>query len=173
MLSLSHASRVLGIFAATCLTTALCACTPAWQQIQTGQDVSAVVARLGPPKETYRLSDGGRRLLWPTQPMGETTVAATVDAAGKVRDIRQVLTNEEFARAQIGKWTQHDVLQHFGKPERTAYFPLMKRSAWTYRYMDSDVWYMLYSFYFDPDGVLALTQKTPDPLHDPGRRGLF
>jgi hypothetical protein len=32
---------------------------------------------------------------------------------------------------------------------------------------------MMYSFYFDDQGIVRLTQKTPDPLHDPDRRGLF
>lgn len=32
---------------------------------------------------------------------------------------------------------------------------------------------MLYNFYFDDQGILRLTQKTPDPLHDPDRRNLF
>jgi hypothetical protein len=31
----------------------------------------------------------------------------------------------------------------------------------------------MFSFYFDDHGVLRLTQKTPDPLHDPDRRSMF
>ena len=144
-----------------------------WQRFQAGEDQSALVARLGPPKEIYDLPDGGKRLMWPTQPMGETTTAADIDAAGKVRDVRQVLQPLEFYRAEIGKWKKSDVLVNFGRPEETAYFPLMKREVWTYRYLEDNVWYMLYSFYFDDQGILRLTQKTPDPLHDPDRRVAF
>ncbi|TAM00528.1 MAG: hypothetical protein EPN70_22055 [Paraburkholderia sp.] len=152
---------------------ALAGCAQPWTQFHTGDDAQAVIARFGPPRETYDLPDGGKRLMWPTQPMGETTVAADIDSHGKVVDVRQVLDDNEFYRAEIGKWTRTDVLVNFGRPVETSYFPLMKREVWTYRYLDVGVWYMLYSFYFDDNGILRLTQKTPDPLHDPDRRNLF
>jgi hypothetical protein len=160
------------------LAAGLCAlalggCAQPWTQFHAGDDAQSVIARLGPPREVYDLPDGGKRLMWPTQPMGETTVAADIDGSGKVVNVRQVLQPNEFYRAEIGKWTRADVLTNFGRPVETAYFPLMKREAWTYRYLEDGVWYMLFSFYFDNDGILRLTQKTPDPLHEPDRRGLF
>ncbi len=102
--------------------------------------------------------------MWPTQPMGETTTAADIDASGKIVTVRQVLQPNEFYRAEIGKWTKSDVLVNFGRPVETSYFPLMKREVWTYRYLEDNVWYMMYSFYFDDQGIVRLTQKTPDPL---------
>ncbi|WP_322105018.1 hypothetical protein [Paraburkholderia sp. J41] len=152
---------------------ALAGCAQPWQQFHAGDDAQAVIARFGPPREVYDLPNGGKRLMWPTQPMGETTTAADIDANGKVVDLRQVLQVNEFYRAEIGKWTRTDVLVNFGRPVETSYFPLMKRNVWTYRYEEDNVWYFLYSFYFDDDGILRLTQKTPDPLHDPDRRSLF
>lgn len=147
----------------------LAGCAQPWQKFQPGEDQSALISRLGPPREIYDLPNGGKRLMWPTQPMGEVTTAADIDAAGKVVTVRQVLQANEFYRAQIGQWTKRDVLVNFGRPEETAYFPLMKREVWTYRYQEDSVWYLLYNFYFDDNGILRLTQKTPDPLHEPGR----
>jgi hypothetical protein len=152
---------------------ALAGCVQPWQQFHAGDDAQSVIARFGPPQEVYDLPNGGKRLMWPTQPMGETTTAADIDASGKVVNLRQVLQPNEFYRAEIGKWTRADVLVNFGRPVETAYFPLMKKQAWTYRYLEDNVWYMLYSFYFDDQGILRLTQKTPDPLHDPDRRSMF
>jgi hypothetical protein len=151
----------------------LAGCVQPWQQYQAGADQSTIIARLGPPREVYELPDGGKRLMWPTQPMGEVTTAADIDAAGKITTVRQVLQPSEFYRAQIGEWTKHDVLINFGRPVETSYFPLMKREVWTYRYMEDNVWYLMYSFYFDDQGILRLTQKTPDPLHDPDSRSHF
>ncbi|MGF6512108.1 hypothetical protein [Paraburkholderia sp. 32] len=160
--------------ALVCLSVlALAGCAQPWQQYQQGADASTVIARLGPPRETYDLPDGGKRLMWPTQPMGETTTAADINAAGKIITMRQVLQPNEFYRAEIGKWTRGDVLVNFGRPVETSYFPLMRREVWTYRYLEDNVWYMMYNFYFDDQGILRLTQKTPDPLHDPDRRNLF
>lgn len=152
---------------------ALAGCAQPWQGFTPGADQSALVARLGPPREIYDLPDGGKRLMWPTQPMGEVTTAADVDASGKIVTVRQVLQPSEFYKAQIGTWTQKDVLVNFGRPVETAYFPLMKREVWTYRYLEDNVWYQLYHFYFDSQGILRLTQKTPDPLHEPRRERRF
>jgi hypothetical protein len=165
------ASRRVALVCAAAL--ALSGCVPPWQRFQPGDDASTLIATLGPPKEVYPLVHDGKRLMWPTQPLGETTTAADVDASGKVLNVRQVLQVSEFYKVEVGKWTRDDVLVNFGKPEETAYFPLMKREVWSYRYMEDGVWYMLYHFYFDDNGVLRLTQKSPDPLHDPDRRGRF
>lgn len=159
--------------AALGLALLVSACAQPWQNYQAGADASTVTARLGPPLEVYDLPNGGKRLMWPTQPLGETTTAADIDAAGKVVNVRQVLDENEFYRAEMNTWTQKDVLLNFGRPEETAYFPLMKRQVWTYRYMEANVWYMMYNFYFDDQGILRMTQKTPDPLHDPDRRSFF
>lgn len=148
----------------------LAGCAQPWQQFQAGADQSTIVSRLGPPREVYDLPDGGKRLMWPTQPMGETTTAADIDTSGKITNVRQMLQESEFYRAQIGQWTKRDVLINFGRPVETSYFPLMKREVWTYRYVEDNVWYLMYSFYFDDQGIVRLMQKTPDPLHDPDRR---
>ncbi|HWX10456.1 MAG TPA: hypothetical protein VNZ04_00420 [Trinickia sp.] len=141
-------------------------CAQPWQRFQAGEPESALVARLGPPSEIYDLPNGGKRLMWPTQPAGEVTTAADIDPSGNVVTVRQVLQISELYKAQIGTWTKRDVLVNFGRPVETAYFPLMKREVWTYRYQEDNVWYFLYNFYFDDHGVLRLTQKTPDPAHD-------
>ncbi|SDV50018.1 hypothetical protein [Chitinasiproducens palmae] len=161
-----------GVLAAA-LAGTLAGCAQPWQRVSAGQDASQVVATLGPARERYPLGNGVERLLWPTQPFGETTTAADIDSSGRVLAVQQVLTNESFGAATIDGWTRDDVLHHFGKPVETSYFPLMKREVWTYRYMDADVWYMMYSFYFSDDGILRSTQKSPDPLHDPDRREWF
>ncbi|NPT59989.1 hypothetical protein [Paraburkholderia elongata] len=160
---LAHSTRI----ALACTAAlALGACAQPWQGFQAGEPESVVIARLGPPREAYDLPGGSKRLMWPTQPMGEVTTAADIDATGKVISVRQVLQPSEFYRAEPGKWTKNDVLVNFGRPEETAYFPLMKREVWSYRYLEDNVWYQLFHFYFDDAGVLRSTQKSPDPLHE-------
>jgi hypothetical protein len=152
---------------------AFLACAQPHTQVSPGEDQSALTARFGPPRETYDLPDGGKRLMWPTQPMGSTTTAADVDASGKVVSVRQVLQEAEFHRAVVGKWTRNDVLINFGKPFETAYFKRMNREVWSYRYMENNIDHLIFHFSFDDQGVLRQTQKMPDPKYDPGRRGLF
>jgi hypothetical protein len=158
---------------ACAIVLALSACAQPHQQIEPGADVASVEARLGKPKETYDLPNGGKRLMWPTQPMGTTTTVADVDSSGKVINVRQVLQENEFYRAQVGTWMRNDVLVNFGRPFETSYFSRMKREVWSYRYLENNINYMIFSFYFDEQGVLRLTQKMPDPARDPSMRNRF
>ncbi|TKC88093.1 hypothetical protein FAZ69_17255 [Trinickia terrae] len=154
-------------FAFVCaLPFVLSACAQPWERFQPGAPESTVTAALGQPKEVYDLPNGGKRFMWPTQPMGETTVTADIDASGKVVNVRQVLQPSEFYRAVPDQWTRADVLTHFGRPEETMYLPMVKREVWTYRYEEDNTWYELFHFYFDDAGVLRKTQKSPDPLHE-------
>jgi uncharacterized protein with LGFP repeats len=152
---------------------ALFACAQPHEQVAPGEDSSALIARLGPPRETYDLQNGGKRLMWPTQPMGSTTTAADVDASGKVVSVRQMLQETEFYRAEVGKWTRNDVLVNFGKPFETAYFKRTDRQVWSYRYMENNIDHLIYNFSFDNQGVLRETQKMPDPMYERDRRGRF
>lgn len=169
--------RAMRWLAAMTVVTALAGCAALESPVTKGQrlvgnDQSAVQAQFGPPREIYPL-DGGTRWLYPTQPYGQVTYAADFDASGKLIDFKQVLRSLEFAQAKIGVWTKDDVLRHFGKPVETAYFSRMDRLVWSYRFKSDDVWPSLMHFYFDPAGVLQLTQITPDPLYDPDRPRLF
>ncbi|WP_321937018.1 MULTISPECIES: hypothetical protein [unclassified Paraburkholderia] len=147
-------------------------CAQPWQSIVPGTDQSALIARLGPPRETYNLPDGGKRLMWPTQPMGTTNTVADIDTNGKVVSVRQVMQESEFNRARVNEWTRDDVLINFGRPAETAYFSRMQREVWSYRYVENNIDYMMFHFYFDNQGILRLTQKTPDPMRDRNlRRG--
>ena len=149
---------------------ALAGCAQPEQRVDAGMDQQAVVAKLGPPKETYDLPNGGKRLMWPTQPMGSTTIAVDLDASGKVVASRQVLQDSEFYRAEVNKWTRNDVMAAFGRPFETAYFKRMDREVWSYRYMENNIDHMIFNFYFDAQGVLRQTQKQPDPKFDPSLR---
>ena len=153
-LSASYAPIAVALLVAGCATPA---------SIPPGASQNDVQARLGAPREVHRLPDDTTRWLYPTQPGGEYTWAADIDAHGRVVSIKQVLTIEEFGRAKIGQWTTQDVLVHFGRPVETAYFPLMRRHVWSYRFLQDGVWYSMMHFYFDPDGVLRLTEAGPDP----------
>lgn len=165
--SAARASMPMRRAAVACVAVlTLAACAQPWQQFQAGQDQSAIIARLGQPREVYNLPDGGRRLMWPTQPMGVTTVAADVDASGKILNVRQVLQTSEFNRAVIGKWTRDDVLINFGRPVETVFFRLSQREVWSYRFVENHITHLLFNFSFDTDGVLRETMRTPDPLRD-------
>ena len=106
--------------------------------------------------------------MWPTQPLGYTTIAADVSADGRIKSVRQVLQSAEFSQAQTGTWTKNDVLVHFGRPAESKYASQTGGDVWSYRYREDGVWHLLYNFYFDQGGVLRLTQQSPDPMRQTG-----
>ncbi len=169
--------RAMRWLAVACAAAAMVGCAALESPVTKGQrliggDTAAVQAQFGPPRESYPL-DGGTRWLYPTQPYGQFTYAADFNAAGRLVAFKQVLRSLEFAQARVDVWTRDDVLHHFGKPVETAYFSRMDRLVWSYRFKADDVWPSLMHFYFDPAGVLRLTQITPDPLYDPERPRVF
>ena len=101
------AKAALTTVAATLL---LAGCAQPWTAFRPGDDATALTARLGTPAETYNLPDGSKRLMWPTQPLGTTTIAADVSPAGRIESVQQVLQPAEFNQAQVGTWTKNDVL---------------------------------------------------------------
>ncbi|WP_233857991.1 hypothetical protein [Paraburkholderia sp. HD33-4] len=146
----------------------LAGCAQPLTAFHPGEDAALLTTRLGQPAETYSLPDGSKRLMWPTQPLGVTTIAADVSADGKIESVHQVLQPSEFNQAQVGTWTKQDVLVHFGRPAESKTMPRLNEEVWSYRYQDSGVWHLLYNFYFDQSGVLRLTQQSPDPLRQTG-----
>lgn len=152
----------------------LAACyTPPWQQFPPNTTQAEVQAKFGPPRETYPLSSSVTRWLYPTQPFGQQTIAADIDAQGHVLAVKQVLSMPEFAKVELGKWRKEDILHHFGKPVETSAFPRMQRDVWTYRFKQDDTWDSMMNFYFDPEGIVRSAQISPDPMHDKANLHLF
>lgn len=159
-LRVRHA-RLLPVLAASAVAFG-CA-SPAWQSVPPGASEAELRGALGAPREVYQLPDGSRRWLYPAP--GETKWAAQISPDGRVISVRQMLTAEEFGMARVGEWTMQDVLVHFGAPAETTYFPLMRRKVWSYRCDEGGVQYSTMHFYFNPDGLLVLTQAIPDFLN--------
>lgn len=136
-----------------------------------GSQQSAVRDTFGQPTETFRLADGTTRWLWSRQPFGHEVYAADFDAGGKLVSYRQMLTETEIYKAQVGTWTKQDVQERFGLPrEPIQHYPLMKREAWSWRMYKDGMQTAHFSCYFDDGGVLRQTMIIVDPLGGDSRR---
>jgi hypothetical protein len=131
-----------------------------WGPVQVGESRDAVLARLGPPTATVRLTlhdvPAVERLQYSGQPQGQFANMVDLDAQGRVVRSFQALTAARFqaitAQLQQSRLTRDDVLREFGRPAQTTAVTSWQGPIWLYRYVDSAD--MRYAFYFDPEGVL-------------------
>lgn len=112
--------------------------------VKPGMSREQVVATMGPPGAVVDLRPG-TRLQYSGQPRGQFAFMVDLDAAGRVGSVRQVLTEQDFGRIELGKWTQADVLREFGRPAMIERVASWNGDILTYRwYGMEDMFYWVY-----------------------------
>lgn len=154
---------VLGV-----LAISLSACTT-YRDIAPNSPIHEVLARMGEPSLTCPLEDGGGRLIWSYQPMGQYAYGANVSKEGVVDSVESLLTDNYFRRLDSGTWTQQDVVCEFGPPAETERLGLGEKKAliWSYRYKQSNAWNSLMHVYFGGDETKVTRYHSgPDPMYE-------
>jgi hypothetical protein len=85
-----------------------------------------------------------------------------LDAAGTVRQVRQVRTAENFARLQPGRDRVADVQREFGTPWKVECYRASGLTAWLYPYLEGS-FYSMMAVHVDDRGVVQSVQNGPDP----------
>ena len=129
--------------------------------VEPGMTRDQVVAAWGAPTRQVPLA-GGERLQYSRQPEGQQVTMVDLDAAGRVVQVRPVMTAAELARiATDGSWTRADVEREFGPApdhERVASWdgPIL-----TYRWRDGGV-DLFYWVYLDQAGIVRRAHQGMD-----------
>ncbi|MFC7518264.1 outer membrane protein assembly factor BamE [Herbaspirillum sp. GCM10030257] len=89
---------------------------------------------MGQPETVWEEDDGGRALQYPKGPEGVRTWEFIIDKQGKLKDYRQLLTEETFARIKTGM-TKDTVRRMLGKPRTVQQYKLKNEEAWDWRYL--------------------------------------
>ena len=134
-----------------------------------GTPREAVIARMGPPYRAVRLPTG-ERLQYSLQPRGQFAWMVDLDAAGRVTQARQVLTEANFHRIEPGKWTRADVEREFGRPAWVDGVASWNGPIMTYRWRDLANSDMFYYVYLDPQGVVRRAHPGMEFLNAPNDR---
>ena len=110
-----------------------------------GSAAPAVLARWGAPTARYMLAGGGERLEYASGPYGRTTWMVDIDAAGRVVQSRQVLSEAEFlALQQAGAVDRAELLRRIGTPGETRHGGRMGGEIWSWRYPTNDcLWFQV------------------------------
>ncbi|MGJ7914258.1 hypothetical protein ACI48D_02100 [Massilia sp. LXY-6] len=155
------------------LALALSACAPLVRRTPAvGTPLAEVTARLGQPNAVYPAPDGGQVLEYRGQPMGQFQHMARIGPDGRLLSYDQVLTSENFARVEIGRWNKDDVLRHFGRPAEVSRERVDGDEVWSYRYKEKGVWDSLMNITFTKPGVVRRLENTADPVLDTRFKGV-
>lgn len=117
---------------------------------------SDVRGLMGAPATEFTAADGTRGLVYPKGPLGTQTFIVRVGPDGRVRDVRQVLSDETFYKIHPGL-TEREILEMIGPPapSETMHFARTNTTAWDYRYMDTWGYTAIFSVIFDANGIVV------------------
>ncbi len=97
--------------------------------ISTVQDVREI---MGPPNMEWNDADGTLTWEYPRTPEGIVNYMIVFGPDKVLREVRQVLTEENFGRIQAGM-SKEDVRRLLGQPAHEFYFSLKKEHVWDWK----------------------------------------
>ena len=109
---------------------------------------------MGTPAMEFTGDDGTKRLVYPRGPLGTQTFMASIRRDGVLREMRPLLSDDNFNRIRPGL-TEQDILHMIGPPGETMQFSLSDTHAWDYRYIDTWGYTSVFSVTFDNKGVVV------------------
>lgn len=118
---------------------------------------------MGQPETAWEEEDGTRALQYPKGPEGVRTWEFTIDKSGKLKDYRQLLTQENFSRVRQGM-SRDEVRRMLGKPRSVAQFKLKNEEVWDWRYQDVTV-PRLFNVHFDMTSGKVAGTSSNDALN--------
>jgi hypothetical protein len=126
-----------------------------------GMTQADVVATLGRPPTAVHTTAGGTRYEYATGPYGKFTWMLDFDAAGTLRQTRQVLTEAQFNAIQAGMTVQ-ELRLTLGRPGDIRRIERQKQNVWAYRY--DGPFCLLFLVGVGDDGRVVDTAYVPDPM---------
>jgi hypothetical protein len=97
--------------------------------VSTARDVRN---RMGRPAMEWKDNDGTLTWEYPRTPEGIVNYMIVIGPDSILREVRQVLTEENFARVKMGM-SKEEVRRLLGQPAHELYFPLKKEHVWDWK----------------------------------------
>ncbi len=117
---------------------------------------------MGKPDTVWEEDNGERVLEYPRGPNGVKTWMFDIGRDGKLRDWRQVLTEDYFRRVQPGM-SMDEVRRLLGRPRSTAQFPNRNEEVWDWLFQEGGT-RRLFQAHFDlQTHKLRMTSMADDP----------
>lgn len=118
-----------------------------------GQSTEADVrARMGAPGDTRVEPNGDRVWEYPTGPEGHLTHMVRIGSDGKVKEVSQLLSEEQLGKVVPGQMTRSDVRKLLGRPSFDHQYRVGQ--TWSWRYYRGDIQPGWLVVTFSPDGTV-------------------
>lgn len=117
--------------------------------------------RMGPPTAEWKNDDGSLVWEYAGGPEGFTTHMIVIGPDNVLKEIRQVLSDEYFARVRPGMGKE-EVRRLLGRPARMTPYPLKKEEVWDWRYKGDSPNPMVFHVHFGVDGQVVGTSRTEE-----------
>jgi hypothetical protein len=143
--------RRYALFLAPAFLAAGCA---SFDYISPGTPGQQVQARMGAPSNVWKSSDGSEVWEYALGPLGNETYMVAVGPDKAVRNVSQVLNDENISKLSVGM-SREDVRRIIGKPGSVNYSDSANEEIWYWRYRAWNVRRMELYVQFDrPTGAL-------------------
>ena len=151
---------ISSIFAAL---LALSACDPQRvARLEEGVSTETDVRReFGEPVTITQLADGSRVFDYPRQPEGFTNYVITIGPDGKMSALRQLLSEQNFARVTPGL-DREQVRALLGRPAKVKRYALRDQEVWDWRFKPVNE-VKIFSVTFDASGHVLSSAVGDDP----------
>ncbi|MDQ9170308.1 outer membrane protein assembly factor BamE [Oxalobacteraceae bacterium R-40] len=127
--------------------------------ISTESDVRMV---MGQPGTVWDAEDGSRSLEYPKGPEGHRTWFFDIGKDGKLKDYRQVLTEEYFEKIKPGM-SMDAVRRMMGKPRSAVQYKLKNEEVWEWLYLERPGVPRIFNVHFDLKTNLVTRTFSFDP----------
>src|SRR5262245_6114012 len=126
--------------------TVLTGCAGAHSLVAGQSSEADVRARMGAPKDTRTEPNGDKLWEYPTGPEGFTTYRVRLGADGRVKEVTELLTEEQFAKITVGKTTSAEVRDLLGRQSYDVQY--VSGLGWSWRHLKGGTQpgYMIVSF---------------------------
>ena len=115
--------------------------------------------RMGRPETEWQDADGTRTWEYPRTPEGMVNYMIVIGPDNVLREVRQVLTEENFARVQAGMHRE-DVRRLLGKPAHENHFPLRKEHVWDWKTKSESSMDWFFNVHFSEAGLVVRTSSS-------------
>lgn len=144
---------------------ALFGCDTRMLDLKPGVSTAAEVKRaMGEPTFEWKEPDGTVIWEYPRGPSGSVTYMVDLRPDGVLKEIRQVLKEEYFAKIRPGL-SKDEVRRILGQPAETMTFPLKKEEVWSWKFEQGSGEKWQFHAHFDLDGriVTASRNRVEEP----------